>query len=87
MKEDELRKELGKAVGRKKLTPFEETLLSCMTKGGCFYHSGLDQRLKTIVENKFSNGIIEYLFATPGLALPGVNFSNKDSGVRQDTSF
>jgi helicase len=85
VEEEVFRGEFAKAIARKKLTAFEETLLACMVKGVAFHHSGLDQRLKNFVENKFANGTIKYLFATPGLAY-GVNSPTR-TVVLADTSF
>lgn len=83
--EGEIRTEVTKTLARKRLTNGEEELLKCLTKGVGFHHSGLDQRLRNLVETMFANKGINYLFATTGLAY-GVNFPAK-TVVVADTSF
>lgn len=83
--EKSLRDVFSKTLSRRKLTKIEEQLLSCMQKGVAFHHSGLDRRLRSLVEKFFANRAISYLFATPGLAY-GVNLPAK-TVVVADTSF
>jgi len=83
--EVKLREAFAKRLSRKKLTAQEEELLKCLLKGVGFHHSGLDQRLRSLVEEMFANKAIKYLFATTGLAY-GVNFPAK-TVVLADTSF
>jgi helicase len=83
--ERELRKLFSETVNRKNLTTLEEELLQCMLKGVAFHHSGLDSRLKNLVEEFYAQKKVSYLFATTGLAY-GVNFPAK-TVVVADTSF
>lgn len=85
LNEDELHKVFSNFLTRKKLTSLEEELQRCLTKGVAFHHSGLDQRLKSLVEKLFLERRIDYLFATTGLAY-GMNLPAK-TVVVADTSF
>jgi helicase len=84
-KEEDLNLAFNKTLSRDKLTSLEEELRKCLLKGVGFHHSGLDQRLKNLVERFFVERKIDYLFATTGLAY-GVNLPAK-SVVVADTSF
>jgi len=84
-KEGDLDLAFGKALSRDKLTSLEEELRRCLLKGVGFHHSGLDQRLKNLVQELFVERKIYYLFATTGLAY-GVNLPAK-SVIVADTSF
>jgi len=83
--EIDLRRHFSETVRRKNLTSLEQELLQCMIKGVAFHHSGLDSRLKKLVEEFFSEKKVSYLFATTGLAY-GVNFPAK-TVIVADTSF
>jgi helicase len=83
--ETKLREEFARRVRRKKLTAQEEELLRCLLKGVGFHHSELDQQLRSLVVELFTRKVINYLFATTGLAY-GVNFPAK-TVVLADLSF
>lgn len=68
-----LRSQIEAIVSRTTLTSLEEDLYSCLCKGVAFHHSGLDEKLRKMVEDKFKNKEIKVLFATTGLAF-GINF-------------
>jgi len=68
-----LRGQIEGIVSRTTLTSLEEQLYSCLRKGAAFHHSGLDERLRKMIEDKFKNKEIKVLFATTGLAF-GINF-------------
>jgi helicase len=59
--------------GRDQFTKLENDLLTCMTKRVGFHHAGLAPELRALVEERFRNGQIDYLFATTTLAY-GLNF-------------
>ena len=84
-KEEELTNVFAKILSRNRFTNLERELLKYLTRGVAFHHSGLDQRLKNLVERLFVERKIDYLFATTGLAY-GVNLPAK-SVVLADTSF
>ncbi len=84
-KEEDLNLAFSKAIPRDKLTSLEEELRGCLLKGVGFHHSGLDKRLKNLVEELFVERKIHYVFATTGLAY-GVNLPAK-SVIVADTSF
>jgi helicase len=84
-REEDLDLALSKAIPRDKLTGLEEELRRCLLKGVGFHHSGLDQRLKNLVEQLFVERKICYLFATTGLAY-GVNLPAK-TVIVADSSF
>ncbi|KPV61650.1 MAG: putative ski2-type helicase [Candidatus Bathyarchaeota archaeon BA2] len=83
------KKDIAKAfereLERQQFTDLEENLCNCLCKKVAFHHSGLDPRLRTLVENLFLNGEIDYLFATTGLAY-GINFPAR-TVVLSDVTF
>lgn len=60
--------EIRDAVNGRSLTSLEQELGRCISKSVGFHHSGFDSRIKKLVEDKFLNKEIEFLFATTGLA-------------------
>jgi len=82
---NDIAKAFERELGRQQFTDLEETLCNCLCKKVAFHHSGLDPRLRTLVENLFLNGEIDYLFATTGLAY-GINFPAK-TVVLSDVTF
>lgn len=79
-KDDDLEKKLledfEKMLKRTQFTSMEQNLLDCLSRGTAFYHSGLHSKLRDFVERLYVNRIIDYLFATTGLAY-GVNLPAK----------
>ncbi|GAH46876.1 unnamed protein product [marine sediment metagenome] len=68
----EIFEEIRDAVNGRSLTPLAQDLGRCLSKSVGFHHSGLDSRIKKLVEDKFLNEEIKFIFATTGLAY-GIN--------------
>jgi len=71
-----LRAEMEETISRTRFTSLEEDLYTCLCKRIAFHHSGLDQRLREFVIEKFKSKEVDFLFATTGLAY-GINFPTK----------
>lgn len=73
-----LKKSFSAALPHKRdqFTSLENDLIACMTKGVGFHHAGLAAELRALVEDRFRNGDLDYLFATTTLAY-GLNFPAK----------
>jgi len=70
--QSELIKEIQEVVNRQNLVKIENDLVEALSKGVAFHHSGLYPDIKKMVETKFLNREVDYLFSTTGLAY-GVN--------------
>lgn len=81
----ELTEHFLRILGRQHLTDTEQALCNCLCKQVAFHHSGLDQRLRTFVEELFLKRKVNFLFSTTGLAY-GVNLPAK-TVVLCDLSF
>lgn len=64
----ELIKEVQETANRQNLVKIENDLVETLSKGVAFHHSGLNIRVKKLVETKFLNRKVDYLFSTTGLA-------------------
>ena len=73
---DQVAKDVAQTLGREELTALEIDLVETLARGVGFHHSGLDNRLKSLVEERFRSRHLNYLFSTTGLAY-GVNFPVK----------
>lgn len=71
-----IRTEMEQAISRTNFTSLEKDLYTCLCKKIAFHHSGLDQRLRDLIIEKFKNGEVDFLLATTGLAY-GINFPTK----------
>jgi helicase len=72
----ELTVKIQKLLNRQNLVKIEQDLINSISKGVGFHHSGLDNRLKKLVEDLFLNQDIDFLFCTTGLAY-GMNLPAK----------
>lgn len=84
--QDALKNEFNSSLKRIALTSSEHDLFECMIKGVAFHHSGLDLRLRELVEKKFVEGKIRYLFSTTTSAY-GINFPARTVVVHDLTWF
>jgi helicase len=71
-----IKADFSEAVSREELTGLEVDLLESVQRRVAFHHSGLHRNLRNLVEQKFLNREIDFLFATTGLAY-GINFPAK----------
>ncbi len=69
---EKIKQEFVEAAGREELTGLENDLLNCVQHQVAFHHSGLNKKLKELIEKKFVKKEINFMFATSGLAY-GVN--------------
>jgi helicase len=73
---EKIKADFFEAVSREELTGLEIDLLESVQRRVAFHHSGLHRNLRNLIEQKFLNREIDFLFATTGLAY-GINFPAK----------
>jgi len=77
----DLSEELSKLRNRSHLLTLEQDLVQCLSKRVAFHHSGLHSDIKKIIEKKFLDREVDYLFCTTGLAY-GMNLPAKSVVLR-----